>query len=153
MATINGSLRDWFGGSLTGREPRLRFIPSGVGFNGPGIYSRASKDVTVFDEGGQFTVELETTVNKRPDAWFTVEIHYTSDTGEPIRIDFPEVRIRVPGNGTFDIGDVANGISNPYMVWVSLDPPELGAGTFRWLKTNPDNIEDSRNTGLLHEWS
>jgi hypothetical protein len=152
MATINGSLRTWFGGSLTDRQPFIRFIPSGVGFVGAGIYSEATRDVTVFAENGDFTVELESTINRRPECWFTMEIHYFSTTGYPVRVDFPEVRIRVPGSGTYEFGEVANGISNPFMVWVSLEEPETGPGVKYWLQTNPDNVEDGRNTGLLREW-
>jgi hypothetical protein len=154
MAIINGSLRTWFGGTLDAdRHPLIRFIPSGVGFKGRGIYSAATHDVVSFEDGGRFTVELESTIDKRPEAWYTIQIHYFGRSGTPARVDFPDIRIRIPGNGTYEFGDVAQGISNPFMVWVSLDAPELGPGVKYWLKTNPDDVEDARNTGLLHEWS
>ena len=41
------------------------------------------------------------------------------------------------------------------MVYVSLTPPKAGSlprGTW-WLESNPDNIDDPANTGILYEWS
>jgi hypothetical protein len=154
MATITGSLRTWFGGSLTDRSPFIRFIPSGVGIQGNGIYSAATRDHKVFEEGGQFSIELDATVGKRPECWLEFEIHYFSTTGQQVRKDYPDVRLYIPdGNGTYTFDEVTHGVSNPFLAWVQLDAPMTGPGVKYWLETNPDNIEDPRNTGFLYEWS
>jgi hypothetical protein len=151
-ATINGSLRTWYGSDLNGRDPFIRFIPSGVGIGTTGVYAGEIKDVTEFSDGGRFTVPLESTIDKRPERWYTFELHYFSASGQPVRVDYPELRLYVPGNGTYEFGDIATGMSNPFMVWVSLESPPPGPGVRFWLETNPNDVEDPRNTGLLYEW-
>jgi lysophospholipase L1-like esterase len=152
-ATINGSLRTWFGSSLNGLDPFVRFIPSGLGIGEAGVYAAAIKDATVFGPSGQFTIQLEGVANKRPECWYTFEVHYNGPDGHPAKVDFPELRLYPPDNGTYDFGDIATGASNPFMVWVSLAPPEEGPGVRFWLQASSSAVTDPRNTGFLYEWS
>lgn len=158
MPKITGKLRDIGLDSLAGKNPVLEFSLNSPNAKDDGrLYTTNPVRVTP-DSNGDFTVYLDATDSMVKDAWvkLTVKWAETGEKGETgyTRIDFPDFQIRV-GDTTTSLGNAiergANG--NPMMVWVSLTAPPDPRPFDMWLKDNPEDPSDRRNTGNLYQFT
>lgn len=166
MATVTGNLKDIVGASMDSREAVILFTlnsPNVVVGSG-GLRPDAPYEVTP-SSNGDFTVNLEPTVNMFNDAWYTISIMWLQGAfgpeGEGAALQgFLDMQLRVPsGGGRFDQLLTRRPGGNPgpngRVVWVSQDPPSKPHRFMLWLEQepgpNPDPF-DPRNTSDLKEW-
>lgn len=153
MALVTGTLSDFGLEPMTSLEPEIIFRPSDVGVVSGRLLATKPIRVRPFTSG-YFQVELTSTDYVEPASWYTVEIRWLDFEGGYAAVDFVDWKLFVPQEGGA-IGDLLESPVNPAMVYVSLTPPTAGSlprGTW-WLESNPDNIDDPANTGILYEWS
>lgn len=153
MSVVTGWLRDFGLASLDQSSPTIEFIPSGPAVRSPdNLFATRAVSVTP-DQYGQFSVDLVSTDDLRPAAWYSVHITWLDAAAGMPDVDFIDWKLFVPlGGGT--IADLFEAPSNPAHVWVSPPDPAnpvmpLGLasptpGTW-WLNTDTDDIKEWTN--------
>jgi len=103
------------------------------------------------DSSGEFTVVLADTTVMLGDAFYRLQIRWLGAQAGAAVMDFPEWKIR-PGGSNAPISDVidSGAATNAKFWWVGLSQPP--SKKYLWLHTNPDDPDDSRNTGDVREW-
>jgi hypothetical protein len=152
MALVTGSLKDFSLAPMSDRTPQITFSPSAPAAK-DGLLL-ATPPVSVYPTGsGSFSVDLQPTDELMAVTWYTVRISWLESGGGYVAFDFPDWKLFVPQEGGA-IGDLIDAPINPALVYTSLTPPtgKMPLGIW-WLESNPDNINDPANTGILHEWS
>lgn len=167
MATVTGNLKDIVGASMDSREAVILFTlnsPNVVVGSG-GLRPDAPKEVTP-GSNGDFSVNLEPTVNMFNDAWYTISIMWLQGADGPqgkaaALQGFLDIRLRVPsGGGTLDqllTREPAGGRPGPNgrVVWVSQTAPPRPHKFMLWLEQEPGPTPDPfdpKNTSNLKEW-
>jgi len=153
MAVVTGTLKDFGLAPLTSYQPQITFTPSSAtGKNGE-LY--AARPITVVpNSAGSFIVDLLPTEDAVTAVWYEVKIQWLDSDGGYAAVDFVNSKLFVPRAGGA-IGALIEFPVNPALVYISLSPPKAGnvpPGTW-WMHSNPNDINDPANTGILYEWS
>jgi hypothetical protein len=151
MALVTGSLKDFALAPMSDRTPQITFSPSAPAAK-DGLLL-ATRPVSVYPTGsGSFSVDLQPTDELMPVTWYTVRISWLESEGGYVAVDFVDWKLFVPQEGGA-IGDLIDAPVNPALVYISLTPPTNALPGTWWLESNPNNINDPANTGILYEWS
>lgn len=151
MATVTGTLKDFGLAALAPYSPTLNFIPSGPARNDTTIFGTRTISVTPAADGS-FSVDLVATDGLQTVVWYTLTISWLNSTAGYTETDFPDWKLYVPAVGG-TIGGLITAPTNPALVYTSLTAPVSPTPGTWWLESNPDNINDTANTGNLYEWS
>lgn len=155
MPSVTGNLSDVGLGHLVGLVPEISFILNEPNTAGSKIFATRPEKVTPASNG-DFTVTLADTTVMSRDAWYEMHVRWNepgtvSSTGfSPVDVHV-DAKVRVPSSGGV-IGDLLGGVTNLSLIYVSLTPPRLPLPFMLWLEQNPDNLNDSRNTGIIYRW-
>jgi len=153
MALVTGTLKDFGLAPLSTYQPLISFTPSSAALQG-GLLLATRPVAVVPSASGAFSADLQPTDGLMPATWYSIRIQWLDSDGGYAAVDFVEWKLFVPQEGG-QIGDLVAAPVNPALVYTSLTPPEVGgipSGTW-WLESNPNNINDPANTGILYEWS
>lgn len=151
MAVISGNLTDFSLDALAPYSPRLTFIPSQPATAGGRLFATKPFSVRVDSTTGAFSVDVQPTDNLIPAAYYTIRVDWLDSDGGFVGVDFPDWRITVPAAGGA-IGDLLASPVEPSLVWVGLTAPRDPVPGTWWLKSNPNDLTDPRNTGELFVW-
>lgn len=150
MPKVTGTLRDFNIASLAAYSPRIIFTASSAATTSTRIY--ATKPIIVTPNlGGDFEVFLQASDTMNPIVWYTVRVEWLDADSGYVGVDLPDWKLFVPSMDS-NIGDILDVPANPALAWVSLDPPLNPTPGLWWLKVNPDDPTDPRNTGELLVW-
>lgn len=150
MAKIYGTLLDFSLDALAPFSPRLIFAGSQPATSGERLHSTKSFMVAVAADGS-FSVDVQPTDNLIPAAYYTVRVEWLDSDGGFVGVDFPDWRITVPASGGA-IGDLLGSPVEPSLAWINLSAPRNPVRGTWWLKANPADPNDIRNTGELFVW-
>lgn len=155
MPSVTGNLSDVGLGHLAGLQPEIRFILNEPNTAGSKIFATRPEAATPASNG-DFTVTLADTTVMNRDAWYEMHVRWNepgsagSQGFSPVDVHM-DAKIRVPSTGGV-IGDLIGGISNLALVYISLTEPKIKLPFMLWYQTNPDNPNDSGNTGNIYRW-
>ncbi|MEV7606125.1 hypothetical protein AB0N65_11860 [Paenarthrobacter sp. NPDC089322] len=152
MPNVTGNLTDVGGGHLAGKYPEIHFT-----LNAPnakaGVMLPTEPKTVVPESDGSFTVNLQSTTDMHDLAWYTISIQWLDAAGNYVKADFPDWKLQVPpGGGSFS-NLFGQPPTNTRMVFVSLSEPPYSGPFLQWLKSDPTDMTNPLNTGILHEWS
>lgn len=143
LATVTGALSDIGVAAFPTLSPRLIFTLSGPATEGTRVFATKPKVVPVNAGSGIFTVDLQTTTNLRPAAWYTITIEWLDPSGNYVAADFLEWKLFVPSGGG-NLADLLETPVNPMLFWAGPTPPPNPQPGQYWLNTT---------TGILTKWS
>lgn len=167
MANVTGNLLDIGGNTMISREAVILFTLNSpnVMVGSGGVRPDNTREV-VPDSNGDFSVNLEPTVNMFKDAWYNISIRWLQGAdgpqGKAAALEgFMDLQLRVPsGGGRLDQLVTMGGPGgtpgpNGRVVWVSQTPPSNPRPWMLWLEQEPGDSPDPfdpKNTSDLHEW-